>query len=81
LASPHDSKPPAERAEELLAAGGPLPIVAAGDPVPRRGTEPFDRQSEQALPARFAEALRTTMHAAPGVGSRPRRSVWGCGSR
>ncbi|MFI6544527.1 peptide deformylase [Streptomyces prunicolor] len=65
---PSDHAPLAERVEELLAAGGPLPIVAAGDPVLRRETEPFDGQLEPALLARFVEALRETMHAAPGVG-------------
>nr|WSY49680.1 peptide deformylase [Streptomyces sp. NBC_00886] len=68
MALPSDRAPLAERVEELLAVGGPLPIVAAGDPVLRRGTEPFDGQLEPALLARFIEALRTTMHAAPGVG-------------
>ncbi|GAA3775160.1 peptide deformylase [Streptomyces chiangmaiensis] len=63
-----DDRPIAELVEELLAAGGPLPIVAAGDPVLRRGAEPFDGQLSPALLARFVEALRTTMHAAPGVG-------------
>jgi peptide deformylase len=67
MASPCDRKPPAEQVEELL-AGGPLTIVAAGDPVLRRGAEPFDGQLEPALLARFIEALRATMHAAPGVG-------------
>lgn len=63
------SDPPiAERVEELLAAGGPLPIVTAGQPVLRGGTEPFDGQLSPALLARFVEALRETMHAAPGVG-------------
>jgi peptide deformylase len=60
--------PLAERVEELLAGDGPLPIVAAGDPVLRRGTEPFDGQLEPALLARFVAALRVTMRAAPGVG-------------
>ncbi|MFJ3305168.1 peptide deformylase [Streptomyces sp. NPDC086549] len=60
--------PLTERVEELLAGDGPLPIVAAGDPALRRGTEPFDGQLEPALLARFIEALRVTMHAAPGVG-------------
>ncbi|MEV8592597.1 peptide deformylase [Streptomyces sp. NPDC052012] len=60
--------PLAERVEELLAVPGPLTVVAAGDPVLRRGTEPFDGQLEPALLARFVEALRVTMHAAPGVG-------------
>ncbi|MFJ8546221.1 peptide deformylase [Streptomyces sp. NPDC093586] len=60
--------PLAERVEELLAVDGPLPIVAAGDPVLRRVAEPFDGQLEPALLTRFVEALRVTMHAAPGVG-------------
>lgn len=71
MATPHDPAeraPLAERVEQLLAGDGPLPIVAAGDPVLRRGTEPFDGQLEPALLARFIEALRRTMHAAPGVG-------------
>lgn len=45
-----------------------MPIVAAGDPVLRRGTERYDGQLAPALLARFVEALRVTMHAAPGVG-------------
>src|SRR5919201_214171 len=68
MASPSDRAPLAERIEELLAPGGPLPIVAAGDPVLRRGTEPYDGQLAPALLVRFLEALRATMHAAPGVG-------------
>ncbi|MET8245041.1 peptide deformylase [Streptomyces sp. NPDC005202] len=68
MAPPSDRTPLAEQVEELLAADGPLPIVAAGDPVLRRGAEPFDGQLEPALLARFVEALRVTMHAAPGVG-------------
>ncbi|MFD8723440.1 peptide deformylase [Streptomyces sp. NPDC059629] len=68
MASPSDRAPLVERVEELLAADGPLPIVAAGDPVLRRGTEPYDGQLGPELLARFIEALRITMHAAPGVG-------------
>ncbi|MFB7510138.1 MULTISPECIES: peptide deformylase [Streptomyces] len=58
----------AERVEELLAPGGPLPIVAAGAPVLRRAAEPYDGQLDDALLDRFVAALRETMHAAPGVG-------------
>lgn len=58
----------ADRVEELLATGGPLPIVAAGDPVLRRVAEPYDGQLDDALFHRFLAALRGTMHAAPGVG-------------
>ncbi|MFJ9348467.1 peptide deformylase [Streptomyces sp. NPDC101237] len=68
MASPSDRASLAERVEELLAEGGPLPIVAAGDPVLRRGTERYDGQLGPALLARFVRALRDTMHAAPGVG-------------
>ncbi|SNX65566.1 peptide deformylase [Streptomyces sp. TLI_55] len=68
MATPPDHKPLAELVEELLATDGPLPIVAAGDPVLRRGTERFEGQLDSALLARFVEALRVTMHAAPGVG-------------
>ncbi|MFJ8467310.1 peptide deformylase [Streptomyces swartbergensis] len=68
MGTPSDRAPLAERVEELLAGGGPLAIVAAGDPVLRRGTEPYDGQLGPALLARFVEALRITMRAAPGVG-------------
>jgi peptide deformylase len=68
MGTPGARAPLAERVEELLSVEGPLPIVAAGDPVLRRGTEPFDGQLEPALLDRFVEALRITMRAAPGVG-------------
>jgi peptide deformylase len=66
--APLDGVPLAEQVEQLLADDGPLPIVAAGDPVLRRPAEHFEGQLEPALLARFIEALRVTMHAAPGVG-------------
>jgi peptide deformylase len=68
MGTPDDRAPLAERVGQLLDGGLPLAIVAAGDPVLRRGTEPFDGQLEPALLARFVEALRITMRAAPGVG-------------
>ncbi|WP_405887903.1 peptide deformylase [Streptomyces longwoodensis] len=68
MASPRSRPPLAERVEELLSAGGPLPIVAAGDPVLRAGTVRYDGQLGPALLARFVEALRVSMRAAPGVG-------------
>jgi peptide deformylase len=68
MATPRHHAPLAELVEELLTTDGPLPIVAAGDPVLRRGTERFEGQLDSALLARFVEALRVTMHAAPGVG-------------
>ncbi|MBQ1088456.1 peptide deformylase [Streptomyces sp. B93] len=63
-----DRPPLVDRVEELLATGGPLPIVAAGDPVLRRGTRPYDGQLPPVLLARFVDALRLTMRTAPGVG-------------
>ncbi|WP_330234818.1 peptide deformylase [Streptomyces sp. NBC_00566] len=63
-----DHAPLAERVAELLAAGGPLPIVAAGHPVLRHPAEPYEGQLGPDLFARFTQALRDTMHAAPGVG-------------
>ncbi|MFD5813615.1 peptide deformylase [Streptomyces sp. NPDC127038] len=72
MGSEPDRSPPriplSDLVEELLGHEGPLPIVAAGDPVLRRGTEPFDGQLDPDLLARFVAALRATMHAAPGVG-------------
>ncbi|MFJ8106021.1 peptide deformylase [Streptomyces sp. NPDC096132] len=68
MAAPSPRAPLADRIEELLAPGGPLTVVAAGDPVLRSGTERYDGQLDPALLARFVEALRVTMHAAPGVG-------------
>src|SRR4051794_17488185 len=68
MASSSGRRSLAERVEELLATDGPLPIVAAGDPVLRHGTAPFEGQLEPALLARFIRALRVTMHTAPGVG-------------
>jgi peptide deformylase len=68
MASPNHRASLAQLVEELLAVEGPLPIVAAGEPVLRRGAERFDGQLDSATLARFVEALRLTMHAAPGVG-------------
>ncbi|MCT9009269.1 peptide deformylase [Streptomyces sp. NPDC054766] len=72
MASERDRSAPritlSDLVEELLGHEGPLPIVAAGDPVLRRGAEPFDGQLDPGLLARFVAALRATMHAAPGVG-------------
>ncbi|MEH0468036.1 peptide deformylase [Streptomyces sp. B21-097] len=68
MATPRPRPPLAERIEELLAPGGPLPIVAAGDPVLRAGVARYDGELEPALLSRFVEALRVTMLAAPGVG-------------
>ncbi|MFD7702340.1 peptide deformylase [Streptomyces caelestis] len=68
MGTPDDRAPLAERVEQLLSMDGPLTIVAAGDPVLRRGAEPYDGQLGPALLARFVAALRVTMRAAPGVG-------------
>ncbi|MFF4628757.1 MULTISPECIES: peptide deformylase [Streptomyces] len=68
MATPSPRKPLADQIEELLATDGPLPIVAAGDPVLRTTIEPYDGHLDAALFSRFVQALRITMHAAPGVG-------------
>jgi len=68
MATPNHRRPLAELVAELLTTDGPLPIVTAGDPVLRQGTERYDGQLDGALLSRFVEALRVTMHAAPGVG-------------
>ncbi|WP_416970950.1 peptide deformylase [Streptomyces sp. 4F14] len=57
-----------DQIEQLLSTDGPLPIVPAGDPVLRAGTARYEGQLGPALLARLVEALRVTMHAAPGVG-------------
>lgn len=46
---------------------GVLPIVQAGDPVLRAPAAPYTGQLGGVLP-RLLEAMRRTMHAAPGVG-------------
>ncbi|MFC8429542.1 peptide deformylase [Streptomyces sp. NPDC057253] len=68
MATPSPRKPLADLVEELLTTDGPLPIVAAGDPVLRQNIQPYDGHLDAALFSRFVEALRITMHAAPGVG-------------
>ncbi|WP_030322830.1 peptide deformylase [Streptomyces sp. NRRL B-3229] len=68
MATPSPRKPLADLIEELLTTDGPLSIVAAGDPVLRNSIEPYDGHLDAALFSRFVQALRITMHAAPGVG-------------
>ena len=54
--------------DALLSGPHPLPIVSAGDPVLRRPAEPYDGQlSDDQLKA-LVEAMKETMHDAPGVG-------------
>jgi peptide deformylase len=61
-----------DRVDELLdpwrRTGGPLPIVTAGDPVLRRRADPYNGQLSDATLADLIDAMRVTMHAAPGVG-------------
>ncbi|MBE8478451.1 peptide deformylase [Streptomyces justiciae] len=68
MSTPTTAQQLSEHIEELLAPGGPLPILAAGRPVLRRVAEPYDGQLDDALLERFVAALRTTMRDAPGVG-------------
>ncbi len=53
---------------ELLAGPRPLPIVTAGHPVLRIPAARYDGQLGDALLADLLDAMRETMHAAPGVG-------------
>ncbi|EYR63226.1 peptide deformylase [Actinotalea ferrariae CF5-4] len=57
-----------DRVEELLSGPRPMTIVQAGDPVLRAVAEPYDGQLDEGLLAELLMAMRTTMHAAPGVG-------------
>jgi peptide deformylase len=57
-----------EQVEMLLSGATPLPIVTAGDPVLRRRAEPYDWSLPADLLAALIDAMRVTMHAAPGVG-------------
>ncbi|MDO8105691.1 peptide deformylase [Isoptericola sp. b441] len=58
----------ADQVGELLAGPRPLPIVQAGHPVLRRVAEPWTGQLPGPLLGELIEAMRETMHAAPGVG-------------
>ncbi|MGH3429508.1 MAG: peptide deformylase [Terriglobales bacterium] len=44
------------------------PIVVLGDPVLRRGAEPYDGQLDDALLGDFIKLMRRTVEKAPGVG-------------
>ncbi|WP_199422711.1 peptide deformylase [Actinotalea solisilvae] len=57
-----------EQVQRLLDGPLPLPIVQAGDPVLRGVAAPYAGELDGALLPRLVEAMRTTMHAAPGVG-------------
>lgn len=52
----------------LLAGPRPLPIVTAGHPVLRIPAVPYDGQLADAVLAELLDAMRQTMHGAPGVG-------------
>ncbi len=58
----------ADRVETLLAGPRPLPIVPAGLPVLRRPAARYDGQLDDDVLAALIDAMRETMHAAPGVG-------------
>ena len=54
--------------EALLAGPRPLRIVQAGDPVLRTPAAPYDGELDGPMLDGLLEAMRVTMHAAPGVG-------------
>lgn len=58
----------ADRVDQLLSGPRPLPIVPAGLPVLRRPADRYDGQLDDAVLHALLDAMRETMHAAPGVG-------------
>ncbi|MFJ4922955.1 peptide deformylase [Streptomyces sp. NPDC088725] len=57
-----------QHVDALLDGQRPLPIVAAGDPVLRRPTAPYEGQLGDERLHRLILAMRESLHAAPGVG-------------
>ncbi len=57
-----------EQVRVLLAGPRPLPLVFAGDPVLRRPAAAYDFSLPQELWTELLDAMRETMHHAPGVG-------------
>lgn len=57
-----------ELVDELLSGTRPLPIVAAGVPVPRRPALPYEGQLSAEQLDRLLAAMRETMRSATGVG-------------
>jgi peptide deformylase len=66
--SPTSSRELRRQVGKLLRGPQPLPIVQAGHPVLRQVAEPYDGQLSPELLDDLVEALRVSMHAAPGVG-------------
>ncbi len=60
--------PLVDQVERLLAGPRPLPIVAAGDPVLRQPAPDYDGELPADMLTALINAMRETMHAAPGVG-------------
>ncbi|WP_407940113.1 peptide deformylase [Nakamurella leprariae] len=59
---------PADVVRRLLDGPRPLPLVTAGHPVLRHPAAPYDFGLLPELFAELIDAMRETMHAAPGVG-------------
>ncbi|MCA1218646.1 peptide deformylase [Streptomyces sp. 8L] len=64
------TRTPAELVQlvDSLLEGGRPPVVAAGDPVLRRPVARYEGELGADRLARLVEAMRETLHAAPGVG-------------
>lgn len=65
---PMSSKDLRKAVGKLLRGTQPLPIVQAGHPVLREVAQPYDGELSPELMADLVEAMKTAMHAAPGVG-------------
>jgi peptide deformylase len=68
LEQPLSSKELRRVVGRLLRGPQPLPIVQAGHPVLREVAQPYDGELSPELLGDLVEALRVSMHAAPGVG-------------
>ncbi|PWJ53502.1 peptide deformylase [Quadrisphaera granulorum] len=65
---PMSSKDLRKAVGKLLRGPQPLPIVQAGHPVLREVAQPYDGELSPELMADLVEAMKVSMHAAPGVG-------------
>ena len=68
LEQPMSSKELRRAVGKLLRGPQPLPVVQAGHPALREVAQPYDGELSPELLGDLVEAMRVSMHAAPGVG-------------